>query len=90
MGGVSASGSWYLKEKLAKAPRCCPYIKPLDDKFVEQAVTSTNSASMNEVIQVYITTVLKLNGTWRCFDITRSQVTPLGFMWLLVFLHRAL
>jgi hypothetical protein len=78
---VGASGSWYFKEKLAKASCCCPYFKPLDDKFVEQAVTSTNSVSLNEVIQVYLTTVLKLNETWRLFDITPSQVTPLGFLY---------
>jgi hypothetical protein len=87
---VSASGSCYLIEKFAKERCCCPYFKPLDDKFVEQAVTTTNSASMHEVMQVYLTTVLKLNGTWRLLDITPCQVTPLGFMWLLLFLHRAL
>jgi hypothetical protein len=62
----------------------------LDDKLVEQAVTTANDASMNEVIQVHLKTVLKLNGTWRLFDKTSCKITPCVFMWCLLFLHRAL
>jgi hypothetical protein len=32
----------------------CPYLKPLVDEFVEQAVTMTNSVSMNEIMQDYL------------------------------------
>lgn len=87
---VNVLGSWYLKERLAKARCSCPYFKPLDVKFVEQAVTTTNNASMNEVIQVYLTTVLKLHGTWRLFDITPCKVILCGFIWRLLFSRRAL